>query len=129
MKQFRILALAITVIFFAASCSKDKPNNPVDNASIQGRWNISSIQTVEPNNETNTYTGKQGDFIEFKADGTATSSVDGTEVSQNYKLVDAKHIEFDGDLTEIKELTSNKLVIYDAPEEGQPEKITYNFTK
>src|SRR5881227_2996662 len=113
MKQFRILALAIAVIVIATSCSKDKPNNPVDNASIQGRWNISSIQTVEPNNETDTYTGKEGDFIEFKADGTAISSVDGNEVTQNYKLVDAKHIEFDGDLTEIKELTNNKLVIYD----------------
>src|SRR5690349_4270868 len=93
MKQLRILALAITVIFFAASCSKDKTDKPVDNTSILGRWNVSLIVTVEQNNETYTYTGKEGDFIEFKADGTATSSVDGGEASQNYKLVDAKHIE------------------------------------
>ena len=129
MKHVRTLALAIGIIFFAASCSKDKTDKPVDTASIQGRWNITSIVTVEPNDETGTYMGQAGDFIEFKTDGTVTSSVDGSEVTQNYHLVDSKHIDFDGDVTEIKELSSNKMVIYDAPHEGQPEKMTFNLSK
>lgn len=111
MKQLSIAVLAMAVIFFAASCSKDKTDKPADNASIQGRWKISSIVTVELNNETGTYTGQEGDFIEFEADGTVTLSVDGSEVSQNYTVVDSKHIDFDGDVTEIKELSFHKLVI------------------
>jgi hypothetical protein len=129
MKQMRILALAIAVIFFAASCSKDKGDKPANNASIQGRWNVSNIVTVEPNNETASYTGQEGDFVEFKADGTMSSSVDGYEQTVDYEIVDATHVKVDGSVSEIKELSSHKLVVLDPAHEGQPENITYTLTK
>jgi hypothetical protein len=129
MKQIRILALAIAVILFAASCSKDKEDKPVNNASIQGRWSVNNIVTVEPNNETGTYTGKEGDFVEFKSDGTMSSSVDGYEQTVEYEIVDATHVNVDGSVSEIKELTSHKLVVLDPAHEGQSENITYTLTK
>ena len=129
MKQLRILALAIAVIFFAASCSKDKADKPVDNASIKGRWSVSNILTVEPDAEPYSYTGTASDFIEFKEDGTMSSSVDGYEQTVDYEIIDAKHVKVDGSITEVKELTSHKLVMLDPAHEGQPENITYTLTK
>ena len=129
MKHFRFLALAIAVIFFAASCSKDKGDKPSNSASIQARWSVSKIVTVEPNDETATYTGKDGDFVEFKTDGTMSSSVDGYEQTVNYEIVDATHVNVDGSISEIKELTSHKLVVLDPAHEGQPENITYILSK
>jgi hypothetical protein len=129
MKHFKILALAIAVIFFAASCSKDKGDKPADGTSIQARWNVSKILTVEPDDETSTYTGKDGDFVEFKADGTMSSSVNGYEQTVDYEIIDATHVKVDGSISEIKELTSHKLVVLDPAHEGQPENITYTLIK
>src|SRR4051812_27285324 len=129
MRQLRILALAIAVILFAASCSKDKGEKPVDNASIKGKWNVSTILTVEPDAEPYTYTGQANDFIDFKEDGTMSSSVDGYEQTVDYEIIDASHVKVDGSITEVKELNSHKLVILDPAHEGQPENITYTLTK
>ncbi len=129
MKHFKFLAFAIAVIFFAASCSKDKGDKPSSNASIQARWSVSNIVTVEPNDETSTYTGKDGDFVEFKTDGTMSSSVDGYEQTVDYEIVDATHVNVDGSISEIKELTSHKLVVLDPAHDGQPENITYTLSK
>jgi len=129
MKHVRMLVLAMAVIFFAASCSKDKGDKPADNASIKGRWNISSILTVEPDAEPYTYTGQSGDFVEFKEDGTMSSSVDGYEQTVDYEIIDATHVKVDGSVTEVKELTNSKLVMLDPAHEGQPEDITYTLTK
>ena len=129
MRQFGILTLAIAVIFFAASCSKDKSEKPADNASIKGKWSVSTILTIEPDAEPYTYTGTTNDFVEFKEDGTMSSSVDGYEQTVDYEIIDAKHVKVDGSITEVKELTSHKLVILDPAHEGQPENITYTLTK
>jgi hypothetical protein len=129
MRQLRVLTLAIAVILFAASCSKDKDDKPAGNASIKGKWNVSTILTVEPNADPYTYNGKPDDFVNFQEDGTMSSSVDGYEQTVDYEIIDATHINIDGSVTEIKQLTDHKLVVFDPHHEGQPEDMTYTLTK
>jgi hypothetical protein len=129
MKQIRILALAIAVIFFAASCSKDKGDKPESNASIIGTWNISHILTIEPNNDRYDYPGEAGDYMEFNNDGTMFTKVQEYEKSEDYQMKDATHLKKGGYDADLKELTNNKAALHIPPHDSQPEDITYFLTK
>ena len=128
MKQIRILALAIAVIFFAASCSKDKGEKPTGGGSIEGKWNMTHIKTIEPNNEVYNYDAEAGDYMKFNADGTMFTKVGDYEKTEDYQVVDNNHIKkggFDADI----QLSSNKLVLHVPPHDGQPEDLTYTLSK
>ena len=129
MKQIRILALTVAVIFFAASCSKGKGDKPTGDASIKGKWNISHTLTIEPNNDEYNYDGKAGDYMEFKEDGSLFTKVGDYENAENYEIIDATHIKKGGYDAELKELTNNKCVLFVPHHDGQPENITYTITK
>jgi len=130
MKQFRVLALAAAVIFFAASCKKDKIDNPTGgDASIIGTWNISHILTIEPNNDRYDYPGEAGDYMEFNNDGTMFTKVQEYEKSEDYQMLDATHLKKGGNDADLKDLTNNKAALHIPPHNGQPEDITYFLTK
>ena len=126
MKQISILILAIAIIFFAASCSKDKGDKP--SGSIEGVWNITHIHTIEPTNDIYDYDNPAGDYMEFSG-GSLFIKVGEYEKTESYEVVDASHIDRDGFVSDIKELTDHKLVIQSAAHDGQPEDITYTMTK
>src|SRR6478672_11555389 len=115
MKQIRILTLAIAVIFFAASCSKDKGNKPVTDASIKGKWNLTHILTIEPTNDRYDYDGKPGEYMEFKDDGTMFTKVGDYENAEDYEIIDGTNMKKGGYDADIKELTNNKFVLHVAP--------------
>jgi hypothetical protein len=129
MKQFRILALTVAVIFFTASCKKDKVDNPGGDASIKGKWNITHIHTIEPTNEEADYDDPAGDYMEFKDDGTMFTKVGEYEKDEDYEIIDATHIKKGGYDANLKELTNNKAVLHVPPHDGQPEDETYTLTK
>ena len=129
MKQIRILALAVAVIFFAASCKKDKTDNPGGNTSIIGKWNITHIHTIEPTNDEADYDNPAGDYMEFKNDGTMFTKVGDFEKDEDLQLIDATHIKKGGYDADLKELTNSKAVLHVPPHDGQQEDLTYTLTK
>ena len=129
MKQFKILALVMAVIFFAASCKKDKGDKPTGSTSIKGKWSITHILTIEPTNDEYNYDGKAGDYMEFKDDGTMFTKVGDYENAEDYEVINATHIKKGGFDAELKELTNNKCVLFVPHNDGQPENITYTLTK
>lgn len=126
MKQTGILALAIAVILFAASCSKNKGDKP--SGSIEGVWKITHIHTVEPTNDVYDYDDPAGDYMEFSG-GSLFIKVGEYEKTESYEIIDAAHINRDGFVSDIQELTDHKLVLHSAPHDGQPEDLTYTMSK
>ncbi len=127
MKKTVISTLLFSALAFA-SCKKDT-DNPSGTASIQGKWNVTSILTVEPDTDPYLYEGAAGDYYDFRADGTAYASVDGYTDQTTYEMVDATHVKIDGNVNEIKELSASKLVLLNPPHTGQVETITYTLHK
>ncbi|MDR7209140.1 lipocalin family protein [Flavobacterium piscis] len=71
-----LLALALSISFFATSCSSDD-NEGETLAPLTGKWNLSQVGTVVSGNEVLTdapqnQSGCNKDYLELKLDNTAT---------------------------------------------------------
>lgn len=125
MNKIQFLFLFMIVSSLVLSCSKDnQPSKSTfatrqfDQNLIIGKWAISSISSIAnstakvPSFESK-YTGKKGDYYEFKADGSVKVWQDGIEYNSKY-TVNKNQIIFTlkGDLTiymTIAELTAHEL--------------------
>jgi hypothetical protein len=108
------MVMVLAAITFA-SCKKDKEKTTQE--KIVGRWKIESLVVNDMTSgtlTTNTYTGTAADFIEFRNDGTANTSVDGTTDNMAWGIISDAKVWMDSpsDIYDIKVLTDTKLVIY-----------------
>jgi len=58
------------MIFVGCSKDNDLPDQP--DQDIVGKWQLEKYVTQETPGETDTYVGKEGEWAEFKGDGTGT---------------------------------------------------------
>ena len=120
MCRLKALLLLIGLLFCLFSCKKDTITDP---NSVVGRWIIVSITTdtgVGFNNHSETYTGQQGDYYEFTANGILYTKKGSVTNTLNYTIVADTSITIkDPSLTNdtplpgrISTLTAHNLVIY-----------------
>lgn len=120
MKKLRVPAILIAAVVFAVACDNDDDKGTSNNqAKIQAKWGVTSIQTLEVGVDTTNYTGVAADYYDFRNDGKFYTQVGDQKDTATYKIIDNNKIVLDGDTADIKTLSGSQLVIWgktiDAP--------------
>lgn len=107
------IAVAILLLSVPACNKKDTPQTTQQ--KILGKW----ILVTDVYNDhylgadhISTQTGTANDYAEFKSDGNVYSSVSGFTNTTTYSIVSDTKINIDGDVYDIKTLTTNALILY-----------------
>lgn len=106
MKKFSSLFWIVLSLFTFVSCEKDTVE-----PTLVGRWKVQKVDYKENGQLSSSYTGQPADFVEFKANGTLDSQVDGTAESLPY-TINGNNVTIDGDQFKINELTTTKASLY-----------------
>lgn len=124
------MVAAVFFLLFTA-CGKDDDTDKSDaekTAAIVGKWNFEKFVSKETPGETETFTARDGEWIEFKNDGTASQRVynedeeeyetsdglwriKGGKLYLEDELTDLEESIEDGDGVTIIKLTSSELVV------------------
>lgn len=112
--------ICLLAILSLASCKKEK-NEKTTTEKILGKWNLSSreeIETINGQSEKDVYVGVAGEYVDFRSNNKVYVKEQGeAEENADYRVDNDKQITFTYDGTDhtvftIKELNSNKLVLY-----------------
>jgi hypothetical protein len=106
----KVIIILMAFILFNA-CKKDKP----DELSIKGKWNlVNAVANTYENNiltDTETESGS-GTTYDFQNNGMViVTNVDSGTESFPYSIESASQIKIDGQLIDIKNLTSNTVTL------------------
>jgi hypothetical protein len=120
-------------VLMLTACKKDKQKTTQE--KIVGTWKIESVITKDMYQGTLTtdvYTGIAADYIEFKNDGTAHTSVDGYTDNPAWGIVSDAQIWMDtpSDKYDIKALADNQFILYNKDSYGTDyTEVTINLKK
>jgi hypothetical protein len=114
MKKIFIYTIAfITLALSFSSCKKDKPETTLD--KVQGKWYIQTIVTnsyYSGQDHPSNVPVNQGDYIEFKRDGNAYTSISGSSDIVSYAVSD-NTITIEDNSFDIHILNKTTFVMYD----------------
>ncbi len=106
----KTLALSLIVMTLLIACKKDK-----EEITLKGKWNVENIITKEYQNGilVNTNTEPGGGYkYDFQNDGNLLISGFLTGTTVPYKIMSNSKVEIDGDIFEIRNLTSSDVTLF-----------------
>lgn len=109
-----LCSLALPVLLLLASCKKDDPATP--GVSLVAKWQLESSNYIEYDNGVNVYqdmyNGLPRDYIDFRSNDKMYSYVMGYYDTTSYQILANGKVNIDGDLFDIKTLTSSNTELY-----------------
>jgi len=109
----QLLTISLFTLVVLTACKKDKGSA---SPSLKGLWTIENYVTKEYMSGvlTNTYTDQgAGATIDFQNDGNVVVSLPGsTPQTHPYTITADSKVEFDGDIYEIRNLTSSNVTLF-----------------
>ncbi len=107
----RKLIFVFIALIAISSCKKDDSANSVQpTLTIIGKWDVEKYQEIFNSSVGYSYTGKPGDYVEFKTNKTYVISADNSIDSGMYEL-NGNILTFDTvDIWDITYHTTNKLI-------------------
>lgn len=128
-KAFKFIISIIVLSLFIYSCKK-KDSTTAVLQKVQAKWSI--VRIIDhfhdpgsiPADTTDTYTGVNGDYIDFRTDGKAYTNLGGSADTSGYTLSgDTSIIIASGGNYKIQTLTSNAFTLYGR--EDDPSSLSY----
>lgn len=134
MKKIFLFTISFILLAFVfSSCKKDKVEKQETVAQkLQHKWAVdgyTSLTHDSNGDETETYVGVAGDYMDIKPDGTYEIKMEGDLVTETYSLInDDTQILVDGVHVTIKTLTGSKLVLYSKQQFSVDEYYEFTLT-
>ena len=110
----KTLLLSLVVIITLAACKKDQVKE-VTEISLKGKWTVQStlIKHFDNNALVDSYTiPGNAATIDFQANGTAVMTHDGVVESHPYNIQPGSKVEIEGDIYEIRNLTTSGVTLF-----------------